>query len=133
MSIPGDEARDPGRRARRKRHRTQNLGNITETTGVLFETEEEQRKREERQRRVATYVQSTTITTGRASAGFDGPGNHWLADNECKHGRLPGDRTDPCGCWPGDADRLVRLASSPQRSHDPSPNPGQEPGEEQAA
>jgi hypothetical protein len=23
-----------------------------------------------------------------------------LADNECKHGRLPGDSTEPCGCWP---------------------------------
>lgn len=23
-----------------------------------------------------------------------------LADNECSHGRLPGDRTRPCGCWP---------------------------------
>lgn len=23
-----------------------------------------------------------------------------LADNECRHGRLPGDRTQPCGCWP---------------------------------
>lgn len=22
-----------------------------------------------------------------------------LADNECEHGRLPGDRTEPCGCW----------------------------------
>ena len=23
-----------------------------------------------------------------------------LADNECRHGRLPFDRTRPCGCWP---------------------------------
>lgn len=22
------------------------------------------------------------------------------ADNECVHGRLPHDSTDPCGCWP---------------------------------
>lgn len=22
-----------------------------------------------------------------------------LADNECPHGRLPGDKSDPCGCW----------------------------------
>ena len=22
-----------------------------------------------------------------------------LADNECPHGRLPGDRSEPCGCW----------------------------------
>ena len=24
-----------------------------------------------------------------------------LADNECEHGRLPGDRTEPCGCFGG--------------------------------
>jgi hypothetical protein len=23
-----------------------------------------------------------------------------LADNECQHGRLPGDPTKACGCWP---------------------------------
>lgn len=23
-----------------------------------------------------------------------------LADDECQHGRLPGDRTPACGCWP---------------------------------
>ncbi|MGN6167719.1 MAG: hypothetical protein ACTHQQ_06060 [Solirubrobacteraceae bacterium] len=23
-----------------------------------------------------------------------------LADHECSHGRLPGDRTPLCGCWP---------------------------------
>jgi hypothetical protein len=28
-------------------------------------------------------------------AGFIGN----LADNECKHGRLAGDKTPPCGCW----------------------------------
>jgi hypothetical protein len=22
-----------------------------------------------------------------------------LADHECRHGRLPGDRTPQCGCW----------------------------------
>lgn len=22
-----------------------------------------------------------------------------LADHECEHGRLPGDSTEPCGCW----------------------------------
>lgn len=26
-----------------------------------------------------------------------------FADEECAHGRLPGDRTPPCGCWPGEA------------------------------
>ena len=23
-----------------------------------------------------------------------------LADFECEHGRLAGDPTEPCGCWP---------------------------------
>lgn len=23
-----------------------------------------------------------------------------LADDECEHGRLPGDHTPACGCWP---------------------------------
>lgn len=23
-----------------------------------------------------------------------------LADNECRHGRLPGDKSPACGCWP---------------------------------
>lgn len=27
-----------------------------------------------------------------------------LADHECQHGRLPGDRTPPCGCWPNEPD-----------------------------
>lgn len=26
-----------------------------------------------------------------------------LADFECKHNRLPSDRTPPCGCWPSEA------------------------------
>lgn len=25
-----------------------------------------------------------------------------LADNECRHGRLDGDRSTPCGCWPSE-------------------------------
>lgn len=25
-----------------------------------------------------------------------------MADDECEHGRLPGDRTDPCGCFTED-------------------------------
>jgi hypothetical protein len=25
-----------------------------------------------------------------------------LADNECEHGRLAGDSTPPCGCWPSE-------------------------------
>lgn len=37
-----------------------------------------------------------------------------LADNECSHGRLRGDRTAPCGCWPGEARPvLAKLAPTP--------------------
>jgi hypothetical protein len=25
-----------------------------------------------------------------------------IADNECRHGRLPGDLSPVCGCWPGE-------------------------------
>jgi hypothetical protein len=40
-----------------------------------------------------------------------------LADNECRHGRLPFDRTAACGCWPqeGAAVRtLPRLYEAPR-------------------
>ncbi len=33
-----------------------------------------------------------------------------LADHECRHGRLPGDRTPPCGCWPEEGAAVVALA-----------------------
>lgn len=26
-----------------------------------------------------------------------------MADDECRHGRLPSDPTPACGCWPGEA------------------------------
>jgi hypothetical protein len=33
-----------------------------------------------------------------------------LADHECRHGRLPGDRTAPCGCWRGEGEVVVALS-----------------------
>ena len=30
---------------------------------------------------------------------------------ECKHGRLPGDRTEPCGCWAQEPAPVVALAA----------------------
>jgi hypothetical protein len=33
-----------------------------------------------------------------------------LADHECRHGRLPGDRTPPCGCWHGERAVVVELS-----------------------
>jgi hypothetical protein len=32
-----------------------------------------------------------------------------LADNECRHGRLPFDRTPACGCWPLEGATVLRL------------------------
>ena len=32
-----------------------------------------------------------------------------LADNECRHGRLPFDRTAACGCWPGEGAAVLTL------------------------
>ena len=33
-----------------------------------------------------------------------------LADNECDHGRLPGDRTGKCGCWPQENAPVIALS-----------------------
>ena len=33
-----------------------------------------------------------------------------LADHECAHGRLPGDRTPRCGCWPNETASVTALA-----------------------
>jgi len=32
-----------------------------------------------------------------------------LADHECRHGRLPFDRTPPCGCWPQEGAALLAI------------------------
>jgi hypothetical protein len=32
-----------------------------------------------------------------------------LADHECPHGRLPFDRTRPCGCWTGEGAVVLAL------------------------
>ncbi len=34
-----------------------------------------------------------------------------LADHECRHGRLPFDRTPPCGCWPEQGAVVLALPS----------------------
>jgi hypothetical protein len=40
-----------------------------------------------------------------------------LADHECAHGRLPGDSTAKCGCWPQENAPVVALSRRvrPQR------------------
>lgn len=35
----------------------------------------------------------------------------YLADHECTHGRLPGDRSEPCGCWPQERKRAIAVIS----------------------
>jgi hypothetical protein len=37
-----------------------------------------------------------------------------LADHECRHGRLPGDPTEPCGCFSDEASNAaLRLIQDP--------------------
>ena len=36
-----------------------------------------------------------------------------LADHECAHERLPGDRTSPCGCWPQEDAAVIALPTRP--------------------
>ena len=33
-----------------------------------------------------------------------------LADHECAHGRLPGDHTPKCGCWPQENAPVIALS-----------------------
>ena len=33
-----------------------------------------------------------------------------LADHECRHGRLPLDRTPACACWPAEGAAVLALA-----------------------
>ena len=37
-----------------------------------------------------------------------------LADNECAHGRLPGDRTAKCGCWPQENAPIIAITRRPR-------------------
>ena len=39
-----------------------------------------------------------------------------LADNECRHGRLPLDRTSPCGCWPEAGAPVLSLPRSAEQN-----------------
>lgn len=32
-----------------------------------------------------------------------------LADHECAHGRLPGDHSPKCGCWPQETASVITL------------------------
>ena len=38
-----------------------------------------------------------------------------LADHECRHGRVPADRTRPCGCWPQEGAAVIALPTRPRR------------------
>ena len=42
-----------------------------------------------------------------------------LADHECRHGRLPFDRTTACGCWPQEGAALI-VMPRPRTAHSPS-------------
>jgi hypothetical protein len=52
----------------------------------------------------AAYRAAMQLTGGACpiEAGVIG----YLADHECRHGRLPGDADPPCGCWPEEASNV---------------------------
>ena len=39
-----------------------------------------------------------------------------LADHECAHGRLPGDPTPKCGCWPQENAPVITLTQRGRRA-----------------
>ena len=39
-----------------------------------------------------------------------------LADHECRHGRLPCDRTPACGCWPEEGAVVLALSRPVEES-----------------
>lgn len=43
-----------------------------------------------------------------------------LADHECPHGRLPGDRTPKCGCWPQENASVIPLPTPAGRAARPT-------------
>ena len=55
----------------------------------------------------ARYHAAMAVCGGRCpvEAGLLGA----LADNECRHGRLPFDRTAACGCWPQEGAAVLSL------------------------
>lgn len=54
---------------------------------------------EERLARTRNYIMNTTTWDLSSGAGADSYLPPYLADDECKHGRLPTDPTPPCDCW----------------------------------
>jgi hypothetical protein len=61
----------------------------------------------------ARYAAAIAESGGRCpiEAGVLGP----LADHECQHGRLPLDRTPPCGCWPEEGAAVLALPRAGER------------------
>jgi hypothetical protein len=61
------------------------------------------------------YIHSLTIDQfGHGLKRMDGAGGFDLddlreVDDECRHGRLEGDRTPACGCFPAEGGVLVQL------------------------
>ncbi|HYB25588.1 MAG TPA: hypothetical protein VEF89_03145 [Solirubrobacteraceae bacterium] len=43
-----------------------------------------------------------------------------LADHECQHGRLPGDSTPRCGCWPQENQTVSPLQAAKRRTARPA-------------
>jgi hypothetical protein len=55
----------------------------------------------------ARYTAAMAECGGRCPIEAGVPGR--LADHECRHGRLPDDRTPACGCWPQQGAAVIIL------------------------
>jgi hypothetical protein len=56
---------------------------------------------------------SAAIAQGAGSCPIEAGTLGRLADHECRHGRLPLDRTAACGCWPQEGAAIVHLPAHP--------------------
>jgi hypothetical protein len=59
----------------------------------------------------ARYQEGLRQTGGRCPIEAGAAGR--LADHECRCGRLPFDRSAPCGCWPQEPATIATLPTRP--------------------
>lgn len=102
-----------------------------ETYGAL--KADERRARQEREARDDRWPPPTTDVLVIGDLFARDHGEDGLADqdrqeqldaaHECKHGRLPTDRSAPCGCWPQEAGRARRERLKEQADSLRTPTP----------
>ena len=64
-------------------------------------------------RRTFSARYSAAIAGGTGSCPIEAGTLGRLADHECRHGRLPFDRTAACGCWPQEGAAVLTLPTRP--------------------